>query len=108
MSFTDDEYKKIDAYIEKDKKIQSQTDWVEINNEKRIESIVHLIDGNFIDINFSFRGSVNKNALTLDNTRGELKLLYSAKSKKSYGFLALVIILQKIILIVNLKILIGH
>ena len=82
MSFTDDEYKKIDAYIEKNKEIKSQTEWVVINNERRLESIVQLVDGNVLDIEFSFRGSVSKNALTLDKTRGELKLLYRTKSKE--------------------------
>ena len=83
MAFTDDEYRKIDEYIKKEKQIQSQSGWVVINNERRLESIIQLIDGNIIEVEFSFRGSINKNSPTLDNTRGELKLLYSNKNKET-------------------------
>ena len=53
------------------------------NNERRVESIIQLYDGNIIEVEFSFRGSVNKNALSLDNTRGELKLFYNNKNKET-------------------------
>lgn len=83
MAFTEDEYKKIDDYIQRNKQIQSQSEWVVINNERRIESVIQLTDGNIIEVEFSFRGSVNKNAPTLDDTWGELKLLYSNKNKET-------------------------
>ena len=83
MAFTEDEYKKIDDYIQKEKQISLQSEWVVINNSRRVESVIQLTDGNFIEVEFSFTGSVNKNALSLDDTWGELKLFYSNKSKET-------------------------
>ncbi len=34
MVFTDDEYKKIDSYIQTNKQMLFQSDWKSINNEK--------------------------------------------------------------------------
>ena len=79
---TEEEFSQIDRYISKEKQISNQTPWVVINHPNRVESIIQLVDGNIIETEFSFRGSVNNNVRSLDESWGELKLFFKNKSNQ--------------------------